>query len=152
MIAGIDPGATGAIAFRDLTTGHVVVFDLPTLAKLHGKGRILDGAAFASLVMSHKPTLAIIENQHAMPGQGVSSVFNLGLMYGGLFTALQILAVPIREVSPATWKKAAGLNGKVKEVSRALAINWHPEAAECLARKKDHNRAEAILISHSFTQ
>ena len=82
-----------------------------------------------------------------MPGQGVSSTFHFGESVGVVLGVLGALQMPIRMVTPAKWKKAAGLLGRDKDAARTMAIQHHPEIADQLTRKKDIGRADAVCIA-----
>lgn len=145
-IAGIDPGITGAIAVLD--GGQLVaVHDLPVTAKATGKGQALNAALLAEMVRELRIDVALLEAQRAMPGQGVTSVFSLGRTMGVLEGVLAAAGVSYRLIEPATWKRAAGLVKADKDQSRTAALQLFPGAAHHLARKKDHGRAEAMLIA-----
>jgi crossover junction endodeoxyribonuclease RuvC len=80
------------------------------------------------------------------PGQGVASTFKFGASYGCAYGVLCALNAPVRHVTPATWKRAFGLNAD-KERSRRMAIELWPNMSGYFARKKDDGRAEAALIA-----
>lgn len=149
MIIGIDPGQTGAIAF--VTKGKVAaLIDMPIMARTHGKGQQVDPYALASALIeagTANISGAVMEQVSAMPGQGVSSMFNFGESVGIIKGVLGALQIPVRFVTPQRWKKMAGLMGKNKNAARTLAIQLHPEVADQLTRKKDIGRADAILIA-----
>jgi crossover junction endodeoxyribonuclease RuvC len=143
-ILAIDPGLSGAGAVSDERGELIEVFDLPTIGE--GAQRRIDAANLADLVREHAPyAFAIVEQVGARPGQGVSSMFRFGKAYGTILGVIGALAIPVRHVSPAKWKKALGLNSDA-ETSRARAIETWPAQAELFARKRDHNRAEAALL------
>ena len=149
MVLGFDPGQTGAIAAYDgaIITGLI---DMPTMARLHGSGRQVDPYTLATEILdlcAGRNATAVIEAVSAMPGQGVSSMFRFGESAGVVLGVLGALQMPVRWVTPQRWKKAAGIAGKDKDAARSLAIQLHPEVADMLTRKKDHNRGEAILIA-----
>src|SRR5690606_16808140 len=108
-----------------------------------------NAAALAGLLHEAAPVLkmphAYVERVSAMPGQGVSSMFNFGMGYGVIQGVLASLGIPYTLVTPQTWKKRAGLAGKDKDNARTLAQQLCPEAP--LGRKKDIGRADAILIA-----
>ncbi|MFO7582931.1 hypothetical protein [Guyparkeria sp.] len=155
MILGIDPGLTGALALIDPTGAPLIVEDLPTVQRGHGRGRVrreLDGAGLSHLLGVHAPeiTLALVEQVASRPGQGVASVFSLGHSLGCIHGVLSALAIPWEPVTPTAWKRAAGL-GKDKEAARAAAARLFPRIP--LHRKRDHNQAEALLIArHGLTR
>lgn len=146
---GVDCGQTGAIAAYDGTiiTGLI---DMPTMTRLHGSGRQVDPYTLATEILdlcAGRNATAVIEAVAARPGQGVSGMFRLGESVGVVLGVLGALQMPVRWVTPGRWKKAAGIVGKDKDAARSLAIQLHPEVADMLTRKKDHNRGEAILIA-----
>lgn len=131
-ILGIDPGATGAIAS---ICPSIETWDMPSTAH-----------DLANLLRTFNPltTRVYIEKAQAMPGQGVTSMFKYGMHYGHLTGMLALLRIPYVEVSPQTWKRVMGLTAE-KADSRAMAQKLFPEAS--LSRKKDHGRAEALLLA-----
>lgn len=149
LVLGIDPGQTGAVAVYD---GERIeaVFDMPTMPRLHGKGNQVDPYALTTVLIdlrAGRRASAIIEAVSAMPGQGVSSTFHFGESLGVVLGVLGALQVPVRMVTPARWKRAAGILGRDKDAARTLAIQHHPEVADQLTRKKDIGRADAVCIA-----
>lgn len=152
LILGIDPGVTGAIAA--VMDGRVLeVVDMPTDALSKGKTvkhRVSTpqlAVVLRDLRARHGDgaVLAVVEQVGSMPGQGVASVFSLGDTAGAIRGVLGALGLPHEFVPPQTWKKHFRL-GKDKDESRTRAMELLPEAVGMLARKKDHNRAEACLL------
>lgn len=149
---GIDVGLGGAIGVLDEGGQFIAVNDMPIMAKHKSTGKVkncIDGyALYEKLkVYAHcNDRLLTIEQVSAMPGQGVSSVFSLGDSLGSIRAVSVILEVPMQFVAPQTWKRHFKIS-KDKEVARALAINMFPGAREFLTRKKDVDRAEALLIA-----
>lgn len=161
---GIDPGITGAISIFDdddhlddkkrLVNPRLVnVFDLPTMQI--GKTKQLDLNSLSNLLKKYMywiewspystPKMtAFLEKVNAMPGQGVSSMFNFGMNYGAIQGVLAANKIPCNLVTPQKWKKHHGLIGKDKECARTLAIQKFPTAE--LHLKKHIGRADAILI------
>lgn len=149
IVLGFDPGQTGAIAAYDGTTITGLI-DMPTMSRMHGSGRQVDPYTLATAVIdlcAGRNATAVIEAVSAKTGQGVSSMFRFGESVGVVLGVLGALQMPVRWVTPQRWKKAAGLVGKDKDAARSLAIQLHPEVADMLTRKNDHNRGEAILIA-----
>jgi len=145
MFAGIDPGVTGAIAFLNDDLSLIEVLDMPTML-LTGKKQQVNAAALANILRDWgNGATAYLERVSAMPGQGVASMFNFGMGFGIIKGVLGALQIPMVLVSPVTWKKRAGLQGKEKDASRTLAQQLYPAAP--LGRKKDIGRADAILIA-----
>jgi crossover junction endodeoxyribonuclease RuvC len=139
-VLGLDPGASGAVAFYfpDVPT-KISVYDIPLAA-----GEI-DCAAFADLITQYQPDLAVVERVGAMPKQGVSSTFKFGVAYGMARGVIAAAKVPVHLITPAFWKKHFRLNAE-KEQARALAIRLFP-SNDSFRRKMDHGRAEAALIA-----
>lgn len=141
---GIDPGATGAIAAISPT--GITFIDCPVV-KMSGKTKPNPTLMASELKQLITPdSIIIIENVHAMPGQGVTSMFSFGMGYGcwlGIITALNI---PVEFISPQSWKKYYGLSTD-KEASRVKALQLFPCQAAELKLKKHHGRAEALLLA-----
>lgn len=146
---GIDPGQTGAIAIR--AAGKIThLFDMPTSARIHGNGQQVDGYTLASMLRGAVAEDAVtvhLEAVHAMPGQGVSSMFRFGESLGVVIGVCGAMQYPLLWITPQRWKKQCGLLRRDKDSARTLAIQRHPEVAGMLARKKDVDRAEAICIA-----
>lgn len=141
VICGIDPGLSGAIAF--LFPDHperVAVYDMPLV---DGK---INGVGLAQLVEQFNPDCAVVELVGAMPGQGVSSMFNFGRAVGVAIGVLAAHKVPVHFPTPTKWKRHFNL-GKDKEESRSLAIERWPLCAESFSLRKHHGRAEACLLA-----
>ena len=144
MIVGIDPGVTGALAFYDndrtLSTGWLV-YDMPVV------GNILDASALQYWLLNHKPEHCYLEFVTSHPHDGRMGAFRLGGMFFAIRAVLSCCKIPYELVTPAKWKKYYHL-GKDKEKSRLKALELFPKASAMLARKSDHNRAEAMLIAY----
>jgi crossover junction endodeoxyribonuclease RuvC len=140
-ILGVDPGASGALAFYwPAKPDMIAVEDMPI-----ADGKVC-AAQLANTIRVMKPDCAWLEKVNAMPGQGVTSMFNFGVSFGVAKGVIMALGVPLHLVRPHPWKKAFGL-GPDKEQARELAIRLWPLNADCFARKKDAGRAEAALIA-----
>ena len=149
IILGFDPGQTGAVAAFDGERIEAVI-DMPTMTRLHGKGNQVDPYTLATALIdlcAGREATAVLEAVSAMPGQGATSTFHFGESVGVVLGVLGALQIPVRMVTPAKWKKAAGLLGRDKDAARTLAIQLHPEVADQLARKKDTGRADAVGIA-----
>ena len=136
MIAmAVDPGrTTGAVAWRD-AEGKTHCCDMPPTPH-----------DFACLVQGIGPDVCYLEHQQAFPGQGNVSTGKLLQHYGELIGVLAALQISTAPVIPREWKKHYRLSGKDKEASRAAAQQRFPTQHDKLGRKKDHGRAEALLI------
>lgn len=153
LTIGIDPGLNGALAVIDHKGFHGV-YDVPVMQKGKGTGvvkRQVNTAALANLVREvvsghdKVAVMVVLEQVGSMPGQGVSSMFSLGHTAGAIEGMIVALGLPHHMVAPATWKAKFKLTKQDKAAARALAQRWYPDAP--LAREKDHNRAEAILLA-----
>ena len=149
IIIGIDPGITGAVAV--IGNGVEKVLDIPTMAKGKGQSTVkkqINASGLKSLIVENLPKRGkvevYLERTSAMPGQGVASMFSMGDSYGCIRGVCAALELRLEVITPASWKKHFGL-GRDKEVVRAKAIELFPDMP--LSRKKDHNRAEALLIA-----
>ena len=141
---GIDPGLTGAIAL--IRNGEFAeVWDMPTMSRGSRNKQQVNAAEVGKILRECPPCPAFIEQVGAMPGQGVSSMFNFGKTAGACEGALGALQIPYSTVTPQKWKKHFGLIGKDKDMARTVAQQLMPSAP--LARKKDCGRADAILIA-----
>jgi len=141
---GCDPGISGALALLDDNLALLDVLDMPTMALSKTK-RQVNAAELAKILSKWKGATAYVEKVSAYPGQGVTAMFNFGMSYGTLLGVLAALQIPVVLVSPQSWKKKAGILGKEKDISRTKAQQLYPEAD--LARKKDCDRADSILIA-----
>ena len=99
---------------------------------------------------SEKQTRVIIEQVSAMPGQGVTSMFNFGQSYGILKGICSAMQLPMFFVRPAKWKRYFNLINSQKDASRTRAIEIFPYFSSQLSKKKDSNKADAILIASFY--
>lgn len=148
MILGIDPGLSGALAFLD--AGRLEVHDMPThTLTVNGKQRRrLDLYQLADLFAESAAQcrLAVVEDVHAMPGQGVSSSFSFGFCAGAVQAIVAAYDVPVQLVRPAVWKRAFGLTSD-KDASRRRASELLPAFADRWPLAKHDGRAEAVLLA-----
>jgi len=162
-VLGIDPGLSGALALYVCETLRTatpridppIVFDLRVLdvptheIKVNGrKKRTLDLQALGTWFDLHRADikLAVIENVHAMPAQGVTSSFNFGRAFGALEAMVAASIIPIHYVAPNVWKRHYHLTSD-KDASRRKASQLFPAHAHLWARSKDDGRAEAVLLA-----
>ena len=94
----------------------------------------------------------MIEQVSAMPGQGVTSMFNFGQSFGVLKGICSAMQLPLYFVRPAKWKKYFNLINSEKDASRTKAIEVFPYISQQLSKKKDANKADAILIASYFEE
>ena len=92
----------------------------------------------------------VVEHVSAMPGQGVTSMFNFGQSFGVIKGICSAMQLPIHFIRPTKWKKYFNLIKTSKDASRSRAIEIFPKASEKLKRKKDSNKADAILIASYY--
>ena len=163
IIIGVDPGICGAAAALQPADDDgdefiIDAIDLPTMED--GSNRQIDEKKFAEwlfLVTRGKRARAIIENVRAMPSipgvggvrrtMGAASSFRFGLAAGQLRSTIRMAGFPLEFVESQVWKRWFELKGADKEASRELALKLWPMSAYLLQRKKDHQRAEAMLIA-----
>jgi len=146
MKIGIDPGITGAIAVLGYMDELLQVHDMPI--ELINKKNHVDGWALSQIFTDldyDEIDEVYLEKVHAMPNQGVTSMFNFGMGFGKIMGVMDALHLDYKLVSPQKWKKSADLVGKEKDAARLLALELYPDAS--LMRKKDIGRADAILIA-----
>ena len=153
IIFGIDPGVSGAISI--LRNKDVLdVFEMPTMIDGKKNKRKINGAQvtniFKERLNGEKEVVVVVEHVNAMPGQGVTSMFNFGQSFGVIKGICAALNLPIYFVRPAKWKKHFNLIKTNKDASRTKVIEVYPEISSKLHRKKDSNRADAILIALYF--
>jgi len=155
LIIGIDPGISGSICFFE--DGKILqAIDMPTMADGKKNKRQINGAQIFNEIservqkVEKKNIRVIIEQVSAMPGQGVTSMFNFGQSYGilkGICSAMQLSMFFVR---PAKWKKYYNLLNSEKDASRTRAIEIFPYFSSQLSKKKDSNKADAILIASFY--
>ena len=147
-VVGIDPGASGALAFFDPDGGELCIHDMPVLVvKRNGKlKREVSTPIVASLLRKYEPTHAYLELVGARPGQGVSSMYAFGRSVGMLEGCLGAMMVPVSLVSPQKWQKFTATRGG-KGGARLRAAELYPAYAALFARAKDDGRADAALIA-----
>jgi hypothetical protein len=145
---GVDPGLSGALAVIETVNGLptlVDVIDMPVMGT--GRKARVDVLAAVDWIRNHAPSACYLERAQAMPRQGSSSGFIYGRSVGAIESAVALSRVPITIVEPSVWKRQLHLNGGDKEQSRLLVLQKFPQQHALLARKRDHNRAEAILLA-----
>ena len=148
MHIGIDPGLTGAIA--KVQGGNIEVWDMPTL-ELRSK-RFVNAPMLADLISSinwqanPQKCEVILERVSARPGQGVTSMFSFGTSCGIIQGIIAALHLPLTLVSPQEWRKKMGVP-KGKDGSRQRVLELRPDLASRFSRKKDHGRADAVLMA-----
>ena len=154
-IIGIDPGLSGAIAV--LEDNKVLnIFDIPVMSEGKKNKRQLNSALLVSLlkqnISKNEEIAVVVEQVNAMPGQGVTSMFNFGQTFGAIKGICAALGLPIFFVRPSKWKKHFELINSSKDSSRTKAIEMYPNLSKDLAKKKDVNKSDAILIARFYSE
>ena len=145
-VVGIDPGLSGAIAH--MYDGVIITADMPIfeVIKAKKKQREVDTVQLATIIANFNPAMIVLEKVHAMPGQGVTSMFNFGRAFGAVEGVVGALRIPITHVTPQRWKSALRLSSDKGE-SRRRATQLFPASADQWTRVKDDGRAEAALLA-----
>jgi len=155
LIIGIDPGITGSICFFE--DGKILdVVEMPTMTEGKKNKKQVNGSQIYNEIkkriekIDKKDIKVIIEQVSAMPGQGVTSMFNFGQSYGILKGMCSAMQLPMYFVRPAKWKKYFNLINSEKDASRTKEIEIFHYFSSNLAKKKDSNKADAILIASFY--
>ncbi len=163
IIFGIDPGVSGAICA--LRYGKIIeVYEMPTMIDGKKNKRQVNGAEVTNILKEvintnlnitagkdEEEVKVVVEHVTAMPGQGVTSMFNFGQSFGVIKGICAALKLPIYFVRPTKWKKHFNLIKTNKDASRTKVIEIYPNISSKLSRKKDSNKADAILIARYFS-
>lgn len=149
IVIGIDPGLTGAAAVLD-EGALLALHDTPVMTIRIGRKtrQDYDLLVMRKLLLPYVGTAChvFIEQQQAMPGQGVTSTFKTGMGYGLWLAMLAALQLPHTIIAPFAWKRSCSLIGRDKDASRQRAQQLFPTSH--LTRKKDHGRADALCIAY----
>ena len=153
IIVGIDPGSKGAIAIW-AGGDHWAVHDCPITEVHRKKGaktsteNVPDPQGMFQLLEPLKGTMVhvFLEKVWGFKGQGGASQFKFGMNYGMWMALIAVLGIPYTLVTPQRWKKDMGVTSD-KGTCAIRAKQLFPETFEFLQRKKDHDRAEAILLA-----
>ena len=155
LIIGIDPGVSGSICF--FKDGKILdVIEMPIMNEGKKNKKQVNGAQIYNEIFkridntSSIETRVVIEHVTAMPGQGVTSMFNFGQSFGILKGVCSAMRLPMFFVRPAKWKKYYNLINSEKDASRTRAIEIFPNFSSQLSKKKDSNKADAILIASFY--
>jgi len=155
LVIGIDPGISGSICF--FQDGKIIdVVEMPTM--IEGKknkkqvngSQIFNEISYRIKKIDKKDIKVVIEQVSAMPGQGVTSMFNFGQSFGILKGICSAMQLPMYFVRPVKWKKYFNLINSEKDASRTRAIEVFPYFSSQLSRKKDSNKADAILLASFY--
>ena len=155
LIIGIDPGISGSICFFE--DGKIIdVVEMPTMAEGKKNKKQVNGSQIYNEISQRIEKIpkqnvrVVIEQVSAMPGQGVTSMFNFGQSFGILKGMCSAMQLPMYFVRPTKWKKYFGLINSEKDASRTKAIEIFPYFSSQLSKKKDSNKADAILIASFY--
>ncbi len=153
IIIGIDPGVSGAICI--LTNGKITeIYEMPTMIDGKKNKKQVNGAEITNIInkelVNEKDINVVIEHVSAMPGQGVTSMFNFGQSFGVLKGICAALKLSVHFIRPVKWKKHFNLINTEKDASRTKVIEVFPYISSKISKKKDANKADAILIARFF--
>jgi len=155
LIICIDPGISDSYCFLDngkildVIERHVMTDGKKNKKQVNGS-QVYNEVTKRIKQFEKNQIRVVIEHVSAMPGQGVTSMFNFGQSFGilkGICTAMQL---PMYFVRPAKWKKYFNLLNSEKDASRTRAIEIFPYFSSQLSRKKDSNKADAIVIASFY--
>ena len=155
LVIGIDPGITGSICFFE--DGKIIdLIDMPNMADGKKQKKQVNGAQIYNEILLRTKNVekrnikVVIEHVSAMPGQGVTSMFNFGQSFGVLKGICSAMQLSMYFVRPVKWKRFFNLINAEKDASRTKAIEIFPYISTQLSRKKDANKADAALIASFF--
>ena len=155
LIISIDPGISGSICFFE--NGKIIeVVEMPTMPEGKKNKKQVNGSQIYNEIskriskIEKEKIKVVIEQVSAMPGQGVTSMFNFGQSFGILKGICSAMQLPMYFVRPTKWKKYFGLINSEKDASRTKAIEMFPYFSSQLSKKKDSNKADAILIASFY--
>tara|TARA_B100000965_G_C19584688_1_gene755180 strand:+ start:1646 stop:2137 length:492 start_codon:yes stop_codon:yes gene_type:complete len=155
LIISIDPGISGAVCF--FKDGKILdIVEMPTMSEGKKNKKQVNGNQLFNEIrlrlheINQEDVSVVVEHVSAMPGQGVTSMFNFGQSFGVIKGICSAMQLPIHFVRPTKWKKYFNLINTSKDASRSRAIELFPKVSENLKRKKDCNKADAILIASYY--
>jgi len=152
-IIGIDPGLSGAIAILE-DKKVINLYEMPIMPEGKKNKRQLNSAQLVDIIRNNlekkDEIVVIVEQVNAMPGQGVTSMFNFGQTFGAIKGICAALELPIFFVRPSKWKKYFELINSSKDSSRTKVIEMYPTLSNQLSKKKDVNKSDAILIARFY--
>lgn len=159
IILAVDPGLTGALAWldrrADASIHLLAVVDMPTAKAKQGKTEKshVQPHVLAQIMANPiiRPEAVVVEDVHALPGQGVTSMFRFGFVAGVIAGVAAGLGYPLHHVRTNEWQPLAGVR-KGDDAGRLRATQLFPDQAMLFARKMDHNRADAALIGYAFAK
>ena len=154
-IIGIDPGLSGAIAVMH-DKKVINMYDMPLMAEGKKNKRQLNSSQLVNIIKENinedEEAVVVVEQVNAMPGQGVTSMFNFGQTFGAIKGVCAALKLPIFFVRPSKWKKHFELINSSKDASRTKVIQMYPNISDQLAKKRDVNKSDAVLIAKFYIE
>ena len=145
IVISADPGMKGGLAILDTTSGIALAAPMPTI------GKEIDYRKIHEAFTTSTPDIIVIEKVHAMPNQGVTSMFNFGMGYGSLVALASVSKARLVLVPPQMWKKHV-LAGTSKDKDAAIQFcdQTYPSINLVLPRcRKPHDgMADAICMAH----
>lgn len=138
FMLGIDPGLRGGLAFL-AQDGSIELYAMPTIGD-----KDYDIQEIKRLLRHFMPNLTVLEQQIAMPGQGLTSTLQTGKGFGILLGLLAGLEMPHQVVGAKMWQAKlftgvkADLDTKIK--SEIVAKRIFPSAD---FRRSDRARVAA---------
>ncbi len=154
-VLGIDPGLSGAIAILE-DNKVISLFDMPVMSEGKKNKRQLNSAQLVNIIKQNtsndEEIAVVVEQVNAMPGQGVTSMFNFGQTFGAIKGVCAALELPIFFVRPSKWKKHFELINSSKDASRTKVIEMYPSLSNQLSKKKDVNKSDAVLIARFYNE
>ena len=150
IVLGIDIGLMGAVAVLDEDSRLIAVEDMPCTGEGPAGRSAIDAPRLASIVRKTRAARAFVEYVSARPGEGPTGAFTFGHCSSGVVAGvLAAYALPIAFLTPARWKRAAGIppGAENKDLARTRAMERWPHRAEFFRRECDVDRAEACLIA-----
>ena len=152
-IIGIDPGLSGAVAVMQ-DKKVINIYDMPVMAEGKKNKRQLNSSQLVNIIKENinedEEAIVVVEQVNAMPGQGVTSMFNFGQTFGAIKGVCAALKLPIFFVRPSKWKKHFELINSSKDSSRTKVIEMYPTLSDQLAKKRDVNKSDAVLIAKFY--
>ncbi|RUM43540.1 MAG: hypothetical protein DSY80_05410 [Desulfocapsa sp.] len=146
-LIAIDPGITGAYAIFE--KGNLTCLGDMPIDNIGGN-REVSAFKLAEIFHDYEITDCVIERVHSSPRQGVTSAFNFGMSFKAPIAVANALGIEEIRITPQLWKAYHGLLKKPKDAARILALELHPEFANDLKRKKDCDRADALLLGEFY--
>ena len=139
MILGIDVGQNGGLSLLDKHRNIIIKRVMPI-----NHEKELDTKSLINLIKNNDVKAVFIEKVHAMPNQGVVSMFTFGKHFGEILGTIKTLGIPYHLVRPREWQAYAH-----KDVDKRLK----PKEKSLLAVKKfypdiDFRKSERAKVDH----